>query len=84
MAEQVQLWWFVAISALTAAVNLGIYLQSHKEYGRRISTLNARLDQLDEEKIDASVHTEVVKRIDSHLLRIERAVNDLGRQRGRA
>lgn len=60
---ETQVWISLAIQAAGAAIMLGVFLQQHKEYARRIQLL-------EQEKLDREIHRLDVGRIDKDLERL--------------
>lgn len=68
-----QLWAVVIINAIGVSIQVGVFLQQHREYQRRITAL-------EEEKLDKVIHELEMKRLDRD---VQEALR-LGRQaRGR-
>ena len=65
-----QLWIVVIVQALGVSIQVGVFLQQHREYNRRISAL-------ENEKLDKTIHDIEMKRIDANLERIDENITQL-------
>lgn len=63
----------IIIQALGTAVTVGMYVQSVRDHGRRLT-------RLEEVKVDKEVHDEVIERIDGNVQDTKSQLNDVKNQ----
>lgn len=67
-----QVWIGLAIQAVGSAVMVGVFLQQHKEYARRILLL-------EQQKLDTRIHELEVRRLDRDVSEVTDRVHEIER-----